>query len=342
MYSVTESECDVDSPSDGQIYVGGYGQATPAQPVLTINEHCGPYYLFCEVYGKTDQIELVDESTLPDQALVNEGVSLSMHGNVIDAVTAKLSSDSSLSQLQHFNYLFPANVSHTLAFLPTTKHNVTFTHHQRVACVHNLRFKSSYLFINTPMKAGDVLLCKVMDCDANISPILLFGLTTQNPTALQNHTLPEETSALVNQHASARWFVEPDISTPIAMYDELAFWFDSAGQTYLSVNNQPPISLPASALPSDAHNLALYPFFDLYGQVTALHLYNYSNTSRMNFGRTSNARSLCLICFENLADTQLLPCQCILCSKCAATIKRPSLLSDCPFDRKHIAHIQPL
>ena len=25
-----------------------------------MNEHCGLYYLFCEVYGKTDQIEIID------------------------------------------------------------------------------------------------------------------------------------------------------------------------------------------------------------------------------------------------------------------------------------------
>jgi hypothetical protein len=74
---------------DGQIYVGGYGQSGPAQAVLTMNEHCGPYYLFCEVYGKTDQIEIIDESSLPDQTLINDGASISVHGNVIDLVNYK-------------------------------------------------------------------------------------------------------------------------------------------------------------------------------------------------------------------------------------------------------------
>ncbi|CAF4124935.1 unnamed protein product, partial [Rotaria sp. Silwood1] len=43
----------------------------------------------------------------------------------------------------------------------------------------------------------------------------------------------------------------------------------------------------------------------------------------MNLNNPSNARSLCTICYENLVDTQLLPCQCTLCNQCASVIKRP-------------------
>ncbi|UJR23449.1 hypothetical protein I4U23_026453 [Adineta vaga] len=327
---------------DGQIYVGGYGQTTPAQAVLTINEHCGPYYLFCEVYGKTDQIEIVDQSTLPDQNLLNEGVSLSIHGNVIDSVNTKLAANPNLSHLQYFNYLFTSNSLHKLTFLPTTKHNVIFTNNQRIACVNNLRFKSSYVFLDTSMKAGDILICKVMDCDANISSLLLFGLTTQNPSMLQSHTLPEESTTLVDNYSLSQWFIDTDINANISLYDELAFWFESDGYIYLSIDNRPPIKLKTPTIPSDMINMSFYPFFDLYGQITSLYLYNFSSLNRLNFSRPSTARTLCLICCENLADTQLLPCQCILCSQCASVIKRPSLLSDCPFDRKHITQIQPL
>ncbi|CAF1278429.1 unnamed protein product [Rotaria sp. Silwood1] len=64
--------------------------------------------------------------------------------------------------------------------------------------------------------------------------------------------------------------------------------------------------------------------------------------TKMNLNNPSNARSLCTICYENLVDTQLLPCQCTLCNQCASVIKRPSLLSDCPYDRKHITQIRSL
>ncbi|CAF1492488.1 unnamed protein product [Adineta steineri] len=327
---------------DGQIYVGGYGQTAPAQAVLTINEHCGSYFLFCEVYGKTDQIEIIDENTLPDQTLVNEGLSLLIHGNVIDSVKTKLTTNTYLSQLQYFNYLFPLNPPHTLTFLPTTKHNVIFTNNNRIVCVNNLRIKSSYVFINTPMKVGDVLICKVLDCDANISSIILFGLTTYNPTSLQNQNLPEDTTTLVQQYSIGKWFLDNDININISMYDELAFWFDANCQIYLSINNRLPIKLKSHISSTDINNLILYPFFDLYGQITSLYLYNFSTLTKMNSNTPSNARTLCLICCENLADTQLLPCECILCNQCANVIKRPSLLSDCPFDRKHITQIQPL
>jgi hypothetical protein len=329
-------------PLDGQIYVGGYGQTTPAQAVLTINEHCGPYYLFCEVYGKTDQIEIIDETTLPDQTLVNEGLSMSVHGNVIDSVSKNLRTKSNLSQLQYFNYLFSSNTQHTLAFLPTTKHNILLINNNRIVCVNNLRIKSSYAFLNTSMKLGDVLICKVMDCDANISSMLLFGLTTCNPTSLQNQTLPEDTDTLVQQYSSSRWFIDNDINANISMYDELAFWFDSNGRINLSINNRLPIQLKNRLPSSEINNLTLYPFFDLYGQITSLYLFNCSTQTKINFNNQSNARTLCLICCENLADTQLLPCQCILCNQCATVIKRPSSLSDCPFDRKHITQIRPL
>jgi hypothetical protein len=126
------------------------------------------------------------------------------------------------------------------------------------------------------------------------------------------------------------------------MYDELAFWFDLNGQIYLSINNRSPIQLKNKIPLSEINNLILYPFFDLYGQITSLFLYNYGIQTNMNYNNQSNARSLCLICFEHLADTQLLPCQCVLCNQCATVIKRPSLLSDCPFDRKHITQIRPL
>jgi hypothetical protein len=330
------------SSLDGQIFVGGYGQSTPAQAVLTMNEHCGPYYLFCEVYGKTDQIEIVDETTLPDQTLMNDGLSVSIHGNVIDLVNKKLGNNPTLMHLQYFNYLFSPNTQHTLSFLPTTKHNVIFTNNNRIVCVNNLKIKSSYAFVNTPMKLGDILICKVMDCDTNISSILLFGLTTCNPTSLQNQTLPEDTVTLMEQYSSSRWFIDNDINASITMYDELAFWFDSNGRIYLSINNSTPIQLKNHIPPGEINNLTLYPFFDLYGQVTSLFLYNYDKQTKMNLNNQSNARTLCLICFEHLADTQLLPCQCVLCSQCAAVIKRPSLLSDCPFDRKHITQIRPL
>jgi hypothetical protein len=308
-----------------------------------MNEHCGPYYLFCEVYGKTDQIEIVDESTLPDQTLVNDGLSLSIHGNVIDLVNAKLqNNNNNLSKLQYYNYLFPSNIEHTLTFYPTTKHNSIFTNNNRIVCVNNLKIKSSYAFINIPMKLNDVLICKVMDCDTNISAILLFGLTTCNPASLQNQNLPDETATLIQQYSSFRWFIDNDINANISMYDELAFWFDSNGHVYLSINNRLPIQLKNQIPSSEINTVTLYPFFDLYGQITSLYLYNYGVQTNMNFNNQSNARSLCLICFEHLADTQLLPCQCVLCNQCAAVIKRPSLLSDCPFDRKHITQIRPL
>ncbi|CAF3423937.1 unnamed protein product [Rotaria sp. Silwood1] len=327
---------------DGQIYVGGYGQTTPAQAVLTMNEHLGPYYLFCEVYGKTDQIEIVDETTLPDQTLVNDSFLMSMHGNVIDLVNKKLNGNNNLTQLQHFNYLYPSNTQHTLTFLPTTNHNIVLTDNNRIVCVNNLKIKSSYAFISTPIKVNDILICKVMDCDTNISSILLFGLTTCNPTSLQNQTLPEDTVTLIEQYSSSKWFVDTDINANVSMYDELAFWFDSNGHIYLSINNRSPIQLKNQIPSSDTTNLVLYPFFDLYGQITSLCLYNLSSQTKLNLNNQSNARELCLICFENLADTQLLPCQCILCHQCATVIKRPSLLSDCPFDRKHITQIRPL
>lgn len=307
-----------------------------------MNEHNGPYYLFCEVYGKTDQIEIIDETTLPDQTLMNDGLSISIHGNVIDLVNTKLQNNSSLSQLQYFNYLFPSNIQHTLTFSSTTKHNVLFANNNRIVCVNNLRNKSSYAFINTPMKINDVLICKVMDCDTNISSMLLFGLTTLNPTTLQNQNLPDETTTLTQQYSSSQWFIDHDINATITMYDELAFWYDANGHAYLSINNRLPIQLKNQISSSGINNLTLYPFFDLYGQITSLYLYNFSIQTQLNVNNQSNARSLCLICYEHLADTQLLPCQCVLCSQCAAVIKRPSLLSDCPFDRKHITQIRPL
>lgn len=192
------------------------------------------------------------------------------------------------------------------------------------------------------MKLNDILICKVMDCDTNISSVLLFGLTTCNPTSLQNKSLPEETSALMQQYNSSKWFIDSDINANISMYDELAFWFDSNGRVNFSINNCPPIQLRNQLSSSEVTSLILYPFFDLYGQITSLCLYNFSPTTQLNFNQQVTARTLCLICHENLADTQLLPCECILCSTCANVIKRPSLLSDCPFDRKHITQIRPL
>lgn len=246
------------------------------------------------------------------------------------------------SQLQYFNYLYSANQQHNLTFIPTTKHNVVFINNNQIVCVNNLRTKFSYALINTPMKLGDILVCKIMDCDTNISSVLLFGLTTTQPNSLQNQNLPEETNALISQYSSSKWFIDSDINTSIAMYDELAFWFDSNGRVHLSINNRPSIQLKIQIPSSDIQNSTLYPFFDLYGQVTSLYLFNYGKETNLNFNSPSNARSLCSICYENLADTQLLPCQCVLCSQCASVIKRPSLLSDCPFDRKHIAQIRPL
>ena len=307
-----------------------------------MSEHSGPYYLFCEVYGKTDQIEIIDESTLPDQTLINDGISTSVHGNVIDVVNTKLQNNTNLSQLQYFNYLFPLNNQHQLTFVSTTKHNTNFANQNRIACVNNLRIKASYVFVNTPMKIGEILICKVMDCDTNISSILLFGLTTCNPNSLQNQNLPDDTAALTGQYSSSQWFIEHDLSTNISMYDELAFWFDSNGRIYLSINNRSPIQLKQQIPTAGINNLTLYPLFDLYGQITSLYLYNYSSETKLNYNNQSNARELCTICYEHLADTQLLPCLCVLCSQCAAVIKKPSLLSDCPFDRKHITQIRPL
>jgi len=339
---ISKLEIEFASISDGQIFVGAYGQSTPAQAVLTMNEHSGPYYMFCEVYGKTDQIEIIDPATLPDQSLINDGLSTPVQKNVNDAVSSKLQSDNSLSQLQYFNYLFSSN-NHKLTFLPTTtNHNVKFLANNRIVCVDNLKTKASYAFINSPMKVNDVLVCKVMNCDAIISTILLFGLTTQQPNTLQNQSLPEETTSLTQQYSSSRWFVEHDIGGNVSMYDEFAFWFDSTGRIHLSINNQPAIQLKTTIPSGDVSKLTLYPFFDLYGQVTSLYLYDYSQQSHLNFHMKNTALGLCLICCDNLADTQFLPCQCVLCHECAAVIKKPSLLSDCPFDRKHITQVKKL
>ena len=310
--------------------------------MLTINEHSGPYFLFCEIYGKTDQIEIVDETTLPDQTLIQQSPVLSSCHDIATTVSSKLSQNPDLLQLQYFNYLFPSNSTHTLTFLATSKHNILTLPHHRIVCVNDRKIRASYAFVNAPMKLGDVLVCRVLDCETNTSAMLLFGLTTCNPTSLQNQQLPEETQILVGQYSTSQWFVDPDISANLSLYDELAFWFDASGRVYLSINNQNPMQLKSSIPSSDIHQLTLYPFFDLYGQITSLALYNYSVQNKLNANNTCNARTLCLICCENLADTQLLPCQCIVCHQCAATIKRPSSLSDCPFDRKHITQTRLL
>lgn len=309
---------------------------------MTINEHLGPYYLFCEVYGKTDQIEIIDATTLTNQESVNDELVMSIHGNVIDSVNKKLNENNAVSQLQYFNYLFPPYTQERLTFIPTVTHNILLTNNNRIVVVNNLKIRSSYAFINTPMKLNEILICKVMDCDANISAVLLFGLTTCNPTSLQNKNLPEDTSVLMEQYSSSRWFIDSDIKTTISMYDELAFWFDSNGRVHLSINNRAPIQLKTQIPTSEINNLTLYPFFDLYGQITSLCLYSFASYANFSLNNQSNAKQLCLICFENLADTQLLPCQCVVCNQCAIVIKRPSLLSDCPFDRKHITQIRPL
>ena len=327
---------------DGQIYVGGCGQENSAQAVLTMSEHCGPYYLFCEVYGKTDQIEIVDEATLFNQISSNEGLSMSVYDDVVNLVDRKLKNNNKLTQLQHFDYLFSPNTRHTLTFVPTTKHNVSFMNNNRIVCVSNLNIRSSYTFINAPMTLNDVLICKVINCDANISSILLFGLTTCNPMLLQDKNLSEDTQELVKQCSSSRWFIDNDISTNISMFDELAFWFDSNGRVYFSVNNCLSIRLRSQIPTSELTSLTLYPFFDLYGQVTSLCLYNFGTGPELDLNSQSNGRTVCLICFENIVNTQLLPCQCTLCNQCATAIKQPSLLADCPFDRKHITQIRPL
>ena len=268
---------------------------------------------------------------------------LSLYRDVVDVVKAKVDGNRNVLQLQYFNYLFPPNTQHTLTFAPTTEHNIVLTENRRIVCVNNLKVKASYAFLSKPMKLGDVLVCRVMNCDTNISPVLLFGLTTCNPATLENRRLPEETAALIAQFPSAQWFIDSETNCTMTLFDEMAIWFDSSGQVHLSLNNRPAVQLTHRLPPGQVNSMILYPFFDLYGQITSLCTYNYSPFSQIDVHRRSDdSRGLCSICCENLVDSQLMPCLCVLCHVCATTIKQTNLLSDCPFDRQHITQIRPL
>ncbi|CAF1055411.1 unnamed protein product [Didymodactylos carnosus] len=321
---------------DGSVNVGIYGQE--AQSLLTMNDSQGPYFFMMEVYGKTDIVEIVDD-------VGGGGDASSIYRSTVELINSKIN-DRELWDLQYFSYLFTTNSPQSnLTFFPNIP-NIILTNSNKTVCVNNLKKTSAYAFIQTQMKIGDVLICKIMDCDSNISATLLFGLTTCNPTLLQNKQLPDETPSLINQYSSYKWCIEFDLDTTINMYDELAFYYDQNGCTYLSKNNQQPIRLSLKLDNKTLNSDIYYPFFDLYGQVTAICLYSISNVNNLKLTSSlilsPTIKLLCSICYERLANAVLIPCGCRLCYTCGMMVKKPTLISDCPFDRKSISDVRKI
>ena len=305
-----------------------------------MNENNGPYYLFCDVYGRTDQIEIVDERTLTN---LTGGGLLSLYLNEMDvsnSVLKKMNRHPKILELQYFTNLFPVGTEHRLNFFNTTNHNIVTVQHRRIVCVKNLQIRASYAFINTPIKSDDVLICKIMSCDMNTHSILLFGLTTCSPESIKNKELPIETTDLIRYDPSSRWFVEPDLNRELSLYDELAFWFDNEGRVYSSVNQKAPIQLNLRIPINEMNCSKFYPFFDFHGQITSILLYNYGKQNQLNFNLNHKGLEICVLCLENLANTRCIPCKCVMCDECAAIINKPSSLLGCPFDKQFIVRTE--
>lgn len=309
---------------------------------MTISNHSGPFFFFCEVYGKTDQIEIIDDTTLPDQYFVRLNSTLNNFPPVSQTVNDKIQNNGYLLQLHNFRYLFPRNESDHLSFVKSSNHNILTLLDRRIACVDDTSILASYAFVSTPIKPGEVLVCRVLDCQLNTSARLLFGLMTIDPRTIKHDVLPIDSFDLHQKYSSGEWFIESDIESDLDLFDELAFYFDERGRVQLSINNKPSFPLNIDVPSSSIRKSTFYPFFDLYGQVTSICLFKYAKSSDLSFGQSSNGLTVCRICQDGVADSRLIPCQCLLCNKCASILKCPGSLADCPFDRTHIIRYEKI
>jgi len=255
-------------------------------------------WVVVDVYGNTTSLQLIDPSTLMNNAPESSAraaayVRRSPHAisnrnvpcqpcepyrssnKAEERVTIPGFGDMSISDpalmqvLDHvsINNSLPVKVHGNVLFNPMSFHStkgssIEFHDHNRILARRQLnRFTQGYIFTGRPLVINEKMVVQVLAVDNKFVGGLSFGVTSANPLNLHPSELPDDCDDLLDR--PEYWVVCKNIVTTPRPGDELSFTFTSNGQITFAKNNESP-----HVIMHVDTSLSLFAFFDMMGSTT--------------------------------------------------------------------------
>lgn len=145
-----------------------------------------------------------------------------------------------------------------LSFHRTHGRNVKFNSNRGVASRSETEFCQGYVFTPRPIQLGERIVIQILATEPMFQGCLGLGLTSCDPTTLQNTDLPDDCNFLLDR--PEYWVISRDFARHLNRGDEISFCIAPNGEVQISRNG----GLPSVVIHVD-QTLRLWAFFDIYG-----------------------------------------------------------------------------
>lgn len=227
----------------------------------------GPLWALLDVYGNSTAIEFLDmrQQLNNSRRNVNAGSSCDNTPDEIDRLIVPSMQNMAIHQEQEnqetlplLRYQSSQIVYLSLPFHRTRGRNVRFSHNRTVALRTDTEFCQGYVFTARPLMLNERIVVQILSTEPMYVGSLALGLTSCDPTVLQNTDLPDDSDLLLDR--PEYWVVSKDFASNPQRGDEISFCVTHNGEVQISKNGRPP-----SVVMHVDQSLKLWAFFDIYG-----------------------------------------------------------------------------
>lgn len=161
-------------------------------------------------------------------------------------------------ELPMLRYQPPHLVYNPVPFHRTRGRNVRFSHNRTVALRTDTEFCQGYVFTARPLLLNERIVVQILSTEPMYVGSLALGLTSCDPTHLQNTDLPDDSDLLLDR--PEYWVVSKDFARNPQRGDEISFCVTHNGEVQISKNGRAP-----NVVMHVDQSLKLWAFLDIYG-----------------------------------------------------------------------------
>lgn len=232
----------------------------------------GPLWTLIDVYGNSTAIEFIDMRL----QLNNSRRIMSSCDNTPDEVDRLIVPMQGMNvqeqdEIPMLRYQLPNLVFNSLPFHRTRGRNVRFTHNRTVAARADTEFCQGYVFTARPLMLNERIVVQILATEPMYVGSLALGLTSCDPTHLQNTDLPYDSDLLLDR--PEYWVVSKDFASNPQRGDEISFCVTHNGEVQISKNGRPP-----TVVMHVDQSLKLWAFLDIYGSTQRIRAMSCSAT----------------------------------------------------------------
>ncbi|KFM64265.1 Neuralized-like protein 1A, partial [Stegodyphus mimosarum] len=294
-----------------------------------------------DIYGNTVAVEFLDPGFLNQDS-------------VTDVQSSALTIFRNKGNQSASGLLQISNLNCNLSFHRLHGKNVVLKKNGAVVSRKPGCYSLAYAFTEKPINIGENVIMQVLQTDYFARGPLMYGITSCNPSYLDQYELPENTDDLMDR--LEYWVVKPD-TNHYRIGDIIVYKINAEGEVSILKNDQ------KSAVFHVDPTQPLWLFINIIGSISELWLVgtscNNAVTSLENqfesmtissepsadmsmTSRSPNQQSFteCVICYEEPVNCALYRCgHMCMCYNCATKMWKPSSTVHCPICRETIQDV---